>query len=148
MRVLMSIGGPSVFETDQPADEILVGEATWQLTQHAVEYGPARSVPARGFPDDVKAWPAVALSPRSTRRTIPLVGRRRELAILVDTFERVRKSGRAHLLTVLGEPGIGKSRLVDEFVAGLDDDVKVLSGGASDFEEDVTFAPLAEMILR
>ena len=129
-------------------DEILVGETTWQLTQHAVEYGAARSVAARGFPDDVKAWPAVALSPRSTRRTIPLVGRRRELAILVDTFERVRKSGRAHLLTVLGEPGIGKSRLVDEFVAGLDDDVKVLSGSASDFEEDVTFAPLAEMILR
>jgi class 3 adenylate cyclase/tetratricopeptide (TPR) repeat protein len=129
-------------------DEILVGETTWQLTQHAVEYGAARSVAARGFPDDVKAWPAVALSPRSTRRTIPLVGRRSELAILVDTFERVRKSGPAHLLTVLGEPGIGKSRLVDEFVAGLDDEVKILSGGASDFEEDVTFAPLAEMILR
>ena len=128
--------------------EVLVGETTWQLTQHAVEYGPARTVAAKGFRDDAKAWPAVALSPRSTRRTIPLVGRRRELAILVDTFERVRKTGRAHLLTFLGEPGIGKSRLVDEFVAGLDDDVKVLSGGASDFEEDVTFAPLAQMILR
>ena len=52
-------------------DEILVGETTWQLTQHTVEYGAARSVVARGFPDDVKAWPAVTLSPRSTRRTIP-----------------------------------------------------------------------------
>jgi class 3 adenylate cyclase/tetratricopeptide (TPR) repeat protein len=128
--------------------EILVGETTWQLTQHAVEYGPARSVAARGFPEDVKVWPAEALSPRSTRRTIPLVDRRRELALLVDAFARVRDSGRAHLVTILGEPGIGKSRLVDEFIAGLPEDVKVLSGGATDFEEDVTFAPIAEMILR
>src|SRR5207247_60752 len=54
----------------------------------------------------------------------------------------------AHLITILGEPGIGKSRLVDEFIAGLPDGVKVLTGGASDFEEDVTFAPFAEMIMR
>jgi tetratricopeptide (TPR) repeat protein len=128
--------------------EILVGEATWQLTQYAVQYGPARSIAARGFPEEVKAWPTESLSARSTRRTIPLVDRRRELALLVDAFERVRDSGRAHLVTVLGEAGIGKSRLVDEFVSGLPEEVKVLSGGASDFEEDVTFAPVAEMILR
>lgn len=128
--------------------EILVGETTWQLTQHAVGYGPARAVAAKGFGDEIKAWPAETLSARSTRRTIPLVDRRRELALLVDAFERVRETGRAHLVTVLGEPGIGKSRLVDEFVAGLAEDVKVLSGGATDFEEDVTFAPIAEMIMR
>jgi class 3 adenylate cyclase/tetratricopeptide (TPR) repeat protein len=129
-------------------DEILVGQTTWQLTQYEVEYGPARSVAARGFSEELKAWPAEALSVRSTRRTIPLVDRRRELALLVDAFERVRESGRSHLVTILGEPGIGKSRLVDEFVAGLPDGVKVLAGGASDFEEDVTFAPIAEMIMR
>jgi class 3 adenylate cyclase/tetratricopeptide (TPR) repeat protein len=129
-------------------DEILVGETTWQLTQHAVEFGPARSSAARGFAEDVKAWPAEALSARSTRRTIPLVDRRRELKLLVDAFERVRESGRAHLLTILGEPGIGKSRLVDEFLAGLPDGVRVLSGGATEFEEDVTFAPIAEMLMR
>ncbi|MGH2556126.1 MAG: ATP-binding protein [Actinomycetota bacterium] len=128
--------------------EILVGETTWQLTQHAVEFGPARAVAARGFSDDVKAWPVAALTARSGRRTIPLVGRRRELRLLVDTFERVRESGRAHLVTILGEPGIGKSRLVDEFVAGLPEDARVLTGRASEFEEDVTFAPIADMIRR
>jgi class 3 adenylate cyclase/tetratricopeptide (TPR) repeat protein len=129
-------------------DEILVGLTTWQLTQYAVEYGPARSVAARGFPEELRAWPAQALSVRSTRRTIPLVDRRRELALLVDAFERVRESDRSHLVTILGEPGIGKSRLVDEFIAGLPDGVKVLSGGATEFEEDVTFAPIGEMIMR
>jgi class 3 adenylate cyclase/tetratricopeptide (TPR) repeat protein len=128
--------------------EILVGETTWQLTQHAVEFGPSRLVSARGFGDDVKAWPVEALTARSSRRTIPLVDRRHELRLLVDTFERMRESDRAHLVTVLGEPGIGKSRLVEEFVAGLPEEAKVLTGRASEFEEDVTFAPIADMIRR
>ena len=129
-------------------DEILVGETTWQLTQHAVEFGPARSVSARGFPEDAKAWPVSALTARSTRRTIPLVCRRHELRLLVDTFDRARDNGHAHLVTILGEPGIGKSRLVEEFVAGLPEDARVLVGRASEFEEDVTFAPIADMVRR
>jgi tetratricopeptide (TPR) repeat protein len=134
----------------QAADpgQILVGETTWQLTQHAVEFGEQRRVPAKGFGEDVPAWEALAISRRSSRRTIPLVDRRRELAMVSAAFERVRDTSRAHLVTVLGEPGIGKSRLVDEFVAGLPEEVKVLSGAATDFEEDITFAPLAEMVLR
>ncbi len=128
--------------------EILVGDTTWHLAREAVEFGPPRHVVAKGFEGEVTAWPAVALSARSTRRTIPMVDRRRELALLAETFERVRESGRAHLVTMLGEPGIGKTRLVDEFVAGLPEEVKVLTGRASDFDEDVTFAPLADMIRR
>jgi class 3 adenylate cyclase/tetratricopeptide (TPR) repeat protein len=128
--------------------EILVGETTFQLTRYAVEFADVRSFPAKGFAGDVQAWPVRALSARSTRRTIPLVGRRHELRLIRDTFDRLRESSRAHLLTVLGEPGIGKSRLVDEFVAALPDDVRVLSGRAGEFQEDVTFAPIAEMLLR
>ena len=129
-------------------NEILVGETTYQLTQHAVEYGEPRQVPAKGFETDIRAWPAGALSRRSSRRTIPLVDRRRELALLTGAYDRVRDTSRAHLVTILGEAGIGKSRLVEEFLAGLPEEVKILAGGATDFEEDVTFAPLAEMILR
>jgi class 3 adenylate cyclase/tetratricopeptide (TPR) repeat protein len=126
--------------------EVLVGDTTWQLTQRMVEFGPARKIEAKGFEETVMAWPVVAITPRSSRRTIPLVNRRRELTLLIDTFERARDTGRAHLVTILGEPGIGKSRLVEEFLAGLPDDAKVLSGRASEFEEDATFAPIADMI--
>ena len=129
-------------------DEIVVGETTWQLARNSVEFGPARTIEAKGFEEEVTAWPVLELSTRSTRRTIPLVDRRRELALVQETFGRVRESGRAHMMTLLGEAGIGKSRLVDEFVAGLDDDVKVLFGRAAEFSEDVTFAPIAEMIRR
>jgi class 3 adenylate cyclase/tetratricopeptide (TPR) repeat protein len=128
--------------------ETLVGETTKQLTRYAVAFGEARSIAARGFQDDVTAWPVTSLSPRSSRRAIPMVGRRRELAMLSDTFERVRDSRRIHLVTVLGEAGIGKTRLVDEFLAALPEDVKILAGRASEFEEDPAFAPLAEMVRR
>jgi class 3 adenylate cyclase/tetratricopeptide (TPR) repeat protein len=129
-------------------NEVLVGNTAWQLTRQAVEFGPPRRFTAKGFDEEVVAWPVVALTGRSSRRTIPLVDRRRELALMVDAFERARDARRPHLITVLGEPGIGKSRLVDELVAGLREGVKVLTGGASDFEDDVTFAPLAEMLRR
>jgi class 3 adenylate cyclase/tetratricopeptide (TPR) repeat protein len=133
----------------QAADpgEILVGETSYQLTRYAVEFAEPHTITAKGFANEVRAWPVVSLSARSTRRTIPLVGRQHELRLMQDAFDRVRESSRAHLLTVLGEPGIGKTRLVDEFVAGLPDDAKVLAGRTGEFQEDVTFAPIAEMLL-
>ena len=128
--------------------QILVGETTHQLTRHAVAFGPLRTIAARGFDQKVTAWPVESLSSKSVRRTIPMVDRRRELALLMDTFQRIQETKRAHLVTILGEAGVGKSRLVEEFAAGLSEEVKVLTGRAGEFEEDPTFAPIAEMIRR
>jgi class 3 adenylate cyclase/tetratricopeptide (TPR) repeat protein len=129
-------------------NEILVEETTRELTFQSVEFGPAREIPAKGFAQDIRAWPVVALSVRSARRTIPLVGRRRELALLNETFERTRETRRLHLVTILGERGIGKRRLAQEFLSGLPEEATVLTSRASQFEEDVTLAPVAEMIRR
>lgn len=128
--------------------EVLVGETTWQLTRDSVEFDAPRVLRAEGFAEEVMAYSVLSLSSRSSRRTIPLVDRRREISLLADTFARVREMQRPHLFTVLGEAGMGKSRLVDEFVAALPEEARVLVGHASPFEEDVTFAPLAEMIRR
>ena len=128
--------------------EILVGETTRQLTNEAARFGDRREVTAKGFADKVVAWPVVALEPRYSRRTIPMVDRKYELKLLTDAFERVREMGRVHLITLLGEAGIGKSRLVQELLAWLPEEAKVLTGGASILAEDITFAPLAEMVRR
>ncbi|MBI2236968.1 MAG: AAA family ATPase [Actinobacteria bacterium] len=128
--------------------EVLVGETTRQLTMDAVEFGPMREIAAKGFEEEVHAWPILALSTRSSRRTIPLVDRRRELALLTDAFERAQETSRAHMVSLLGEPGIGKSRVAQEFLASLPERAKVLAGRASAFEEDVTLAPIAEMVRR
>ncbi len=145
------VSGPTVnlaARLQQAAEpgEILVGETTRQLTAGSIATGASRPIEAKGFPDPVTVWPVVSLSERSARRTIPLVGRRRELTLLTETLGRARETSRLHLVTLIGEPGIGKSRLVDYFIESLGDDVRVLRGRVSRFEEDAPFAPLADMI--
>jgi class 3 adenylate cyclase/tetratricopeptide (TPR) repeat protein len=138
--------GARLQQTARPG-EVLVGPTTHQLVKDAVEFGEMRMVSVRDSDGEIAAWPVVRLALRSTRSTIPFVDRRRELALLADTSERVRERSRAHLVTLLGEPGIGKTRVVEEFLDGVDGDATVLSGRPSQFEEQVTFWPLGQIIL-
>lgn len=128
--------------------EILAGDTTHMLTSHSVAYGAPRTIRAKGFDDAVRAWPAQTPTSRAARRSLPMVGRRRELALLLDTFERARETGHVHFVTLLGEAGIGKSRLIEAFIESLPDDARVMTGRATEFEEDPTFSALAEMIRR
>jgi class 3 adenylate cyclase/tetratricopeptide (TPR) repeat protein len=127
---------------------VLVSETSYLLSQAQVEYGPMREVEAKGFDDDARAWLVVGLQPGSSRRTIPFVDRKHEIRLLQETFEGARERRRGHLVSLFGEPGIGKSRVAEEFVAALPDEVRVLRGRANPFEEEVTFAPLAEILLH
>src|SRR5438094_2117818 len=72
----------------QAADpgEVLAGETTVQLTRQFVRFGERRRVTAKGFEEEIDAFPVLELAPRSARRTIPIVGRSRELALLTDAF--------------------------------------------------------------
>jgi class 3 adenylate cyclase/tetratricopeptide (TPR) repeat protein len=128
--------------------EILAGDTTHLLGGTSVEFGPMRLIDAKGFEDELPAWPVIGLVAGASRNQVDMVNRLREMALLADTFERVEQAERAHLVTLLGEPGIGKSRVVEEFVDGLGEDVKVLVGRSSPFEEEVTFWPLAQMVYR
>jgi class 3 adenylate cyclase/tetratricopeptide (TPR) repeat protein len=130
--------------------EILAGVTTVELARGLVEFGEPRRIPAKGFEDPVTAWPVVRLleRPQTDRSRIPLVDRRRELSLLHGIFERAASRERAHLVTLLGEPGIGKSRVAEEFVDRLPEGTKVLTGRSSPFEESVTFWPIAQMLYR
>lgn len=128
--------------------EVLMGERTRLLVGDSIELGERRSIEAKGFDAAMPAWQALGAVGPQTRRSISLINRRREMALLADTFERVRVRERAHLVTLLGEPGIGKTRVVEEFLAGLSEGVRVLVGRSSVFEEEVTFWPLAQMVYR
>jgi class 3 adenylate cyclase/tetratricopeptide (TPR) repeat protein len=130
--------------------EILAGETTVQLARGLVEFGEPRRIPVKGFDDPVTARPVVRVleRPKTDRSNVPLVNRRRELSLLSDISDRAASRRRAHLVTLLGEPGIGKSRLAEEFVARLPEGTKVLTGRSSPFEESVTFWPLAQMLYR
>ena len=134
-------------QTAAAPGEVLAGETTVALTTNAVSYGDQRQATAKGFDGDTIAGFAVqTLTPRSARRTIPFVGRSSELAILRESLHRATSTGHPVLVSVLGEPGIGKSRLADELTAIVEDEVPVLVGRARPFTDTATFSPAATIV--
>src|SRR5438094_776418 len=85
-----------------------------------------------GAEERLRAWEVVAVAPGAAglarRLDTPLVGRSSELRLLEDAFARVARERRPHLFTVLGPPGVGKSRLVAELGARVGDRATVLAG--------------------
>ena len=126
----------------QPS-QILAGSTTHALTKDSVSYGRRRRVKARGFDAALDAYPVAGLSTRSARRTIPFVGRTNEQAVLEQSLGLVTSTGRPVLVTVVGEPGIGKSRLADELAAGVGALVAVLRGRPRSTTDSATFSPAA-----
>jgi class 3 adenylate cyclase/tetratricopeptide (TPR) repeat protein len=126
--------------------EILVGRTTRALVQSDVSLGAERRIDAKGFAEPLAASSVEGLSTRSVRRTIPFVGRADELGMLRQAFSRVIATSRPLLFTLVGEPGIGKSRLAAEFIAGLDPEGTVLVGRSHLGADSATFAPAAAMV--
>jgi class 3 adenylate cyclase len=101
-----------------PVGEIVVGEETYRATRGAIRYEPVEPVTAKGKAAPVTAWRALGAASATGERhlsTTPFVGRSREVGLLDATWERVELERRPHLITVLGPPGVGKSRLAAEF---------------------------------
>jgi len=129
-------------------NEILVGAGAQRLAAQAVELESAGMRSILEF-RHTPIWRALSASERSGRPlgflAAPLVGRATELALLTNTFERTVRDRRAHLVTIYGDPGVGKSRLARDFVAGLER-VTVLVGRCLPYGQGVTYWPLAEMV--
>jgi len=101
-----------------PVGEIVVGEETYRATRAAIEYEPLEAVTAKGKTTPIETWRAVAATSAMGQRDLsstPFIGRSREFGLLEATWERVEREHRPHLITVLGPPGVGKSRLAAEF---------------------------------
>ena len=101
-----------------PVGEIIVGKETYRATRAAIEYEPVEPVTAKGKTAPLEAWRALAPTSAMGERDLsstPFVGRNWEVDFLDATWERVERERRPHLITVLGAPGVGKSRLSAEF---------------------------------
>ncbi len=103
-----------------PVNGVLVGESTYRATRHAIDYRDADPVDAKGKTEPVRVWQADAARSRVTTEAVstasPLVGRGRELSVLNELLVRVREESSPQLVTLVGVPGIGKSRLVHELM--------------------------------
>lgn len=77
---------------------------------------------------------------------LPLVGRKVELDALQVTFDGTRRDGNPHLIVIIGDPGVGKSRLIQEFMASLGDAARVVAGRCVPYETGVALAPLRDVL--
>ena len=128
--------------------EVILGPDAERLTRGTVVATPLGAQAARGFPAGVKAFRVVSVSEESGRRlvlSVPFVGREEELELLHNTFARAVRDKRAHLVTVYGGAGVGKSRLAREFMAGVERST-ILAGRCLPYGEGVTYWAVAEMV--
>jgi class 3 adenylate cyclase/tetratricopeptide (TPR) repeat protein len=134
-------------EQAAPAGTVLVGEATWSLVAHAARGQLVAPVVAKGKSEPLVAWRLDGVDPRAgghrRRLDLPMVARESELALLRVVVQRTAQLQRPHLVTVLGQPGIGKSRLVAE-LPRLGSDLTVLTGQCRATATASSLEPLLE----
>jgi class 3 adenylate cyclase/tetratricopeptide (TPR) repeat protein len=137
-----------------PVNGILVGEATYRATAERIDYQEHPPVDAKGKDQPVPVWEALAARARfgvdlAPETRTPLVGRTRELDQLVESLARVREQGSPELVTLVGVPGIGKSRLIGELFRSVEQGGVLTywrQGRSLPYGEGVSYWALAEMV--
>jgi class 3 adenylate cyclase/tetratricopeptide (TPR) repeat protein len=135
-----------------PVNGILVDETTYRATRDRIGYREAEAVAAKGKAEPVPVWEATEARARFGVDVIQtgaaLVGRERELELLTGALVRARHERAPQLVTLVGVPGIGKSRLVHELSQAVEADPELIhwrQGRSLPYGEGVTYWALAEM---
>lgn len=134
-----------------PSGSVLVGEETRRATRRVVEYRELPPLTLKGKEQPVPAWEALAAAHAPQARplgTAPLFGRDEELGLLSGIWLKVVREARPHLVTVLGDPGLGKSRLIAEFERRVlsASDATVLHGRCLPYGEALGYWALASVL--
>jgi class 3 adenylate cyclase/tetratricopeptide (TPR) repeat protein len=141
-------------EEATPDGTILVGEATYRATRDVIEYGERREIDAKGKRAPVPAWQAVrarSIVPAASGRApqTPLVGREEELTLILNTLGRSRRHQTVQVVTLIGAPGIGKSRLAWELQQAVEREperIRWHRGRCLPYGEGVTYWALEEIV--
>ena len=128
--------------------EVLLGGETLRLVKHAVEVEPIPPLALKGKAEPVPAFRllgVIAGVPEAVRQTVPMVGRERQQNLLDDAFANVVGERSCHLFTILGTAGVGKSRLVSEFLASLDG-ATMIGGRCLSYGEGISYWPVTSAV--
>jgi len=132
-----------------PVDGVLVGEQTYRATRHAFEYRQAEPVEAKGKSKPVPVWEVVGAKDGAGPRPLTelgLVGREAEVERLLDFCEEMLARPQPAAATVLGAPGIGKSRLLSELIERLRGRCNIYVGRCLSYGEGITYWPVEEVL--
>ncbi|MDP9329254.1 MAG: AAA family ATPase [Actinomycetota bacterium] len=141
-------------QTAAPVNGIVVGSATYRSTRHVITYRELPAVQAKGKAEPIPIWEAVEGTSRfgvdvEHHAHTQLVGRERELSVLRDALDRARQERIPQLVTLVGVPGMGKSRLVYELSRIADADPELITwrqGRCIAYGDGVAFWALAEVV--
>jgi class 3 adenylate cyclase len=136
-------------EQAAPPDGVLLGETTYALVARAVEVEPLAPMLVKGKTLPVQAYRLLGIRAdmaHAPMRATPFVGRDDELAILEAAVDRLRSSGAAARLLVVGDAGVGKSRLVETTLDRAGGNVQVLPIRCLPYGEDITYFPLGQLV--
>ena len=131
---------------------VTVGESTYRATRETIVYERLEPLSLKGKEEPVPAWEAVAAKAEPRRKALrsetELIGRAEESQLLISMVERVEREGRPHLVTVLGQAGVGKSRLLRELIDALEamDDPPTIRRGQSAPYAGVSYLALVEVL--
>jgi class 3 adenylate cyclase/tetratricopeptide (TPR) repeat protein len=135
-------------EQAAPANEVLIGELTYELVRGLVDVEAVEPLELKGKAQRVAAYRLVEVGAATERDRdeSPLVGRDRELAILEQSLADAYVTQRCRLVTVVGAAGVGKSRLIHEFLAEHESDALTLRGRCLSYGDAITFWPIVEAV--
>jgi class 3 adenylate cyclase/tetratricopeptide (TPR) repeat protein len=135
-------------QSSAPVDGIVVGEATYRATAHAIEYRKTDPIQAKGKTEPIPVWEVVGekAAPQRPAVRTQLVGRSAELEFLAGLWDRVLDERRPQLVTVLGAPGIGKTRLLVALCEHVERGAAVHWGRCLSYGEGMTYWPIAEIL--
>jgi class 3 adenylate cyclase/tetratricopeptide (TPR) repeat protein len=130
--------------------EILLGDSTYGLVRDAVSVEPAGRLELKGKAEPQPAWRLLEVSPEgpgiARRLDSPIVGRDDELALLREAFDRAAAEPACRLVSVIGTPGVGKTRLSTEFISWLRGRATLLHGRCLPYGDGITYWPVAEVL--
>jgi predicted ATPase/class 3 adenylate cyclase len=150
-----SVNTASRLQSIAASGTVLVDDVTRRASEAAIAYEDAGTHQLKGREAPVHAWTALRVvagtggAKRGAGLEAPLVGRNRELALIIESFEASDREGCARIITVVGEAGSGKSRLLWEFekyTDGIERSVRWHTGRCLSYGEGVAYWALAEMI--
>ena len=132
-----------------PINGILVGELTYAATRDAIDYRDAEPIAAKGKSEPVRVWEAVEVKEEAhmpAADAVTFVGRDREASVLTDVWSTAIAERRPGLVTIVGPPGIGKSRLLAEFARRAGEDGRVHWGRCLPYGEGITYWPVTDVV--
>ena len=136
-------------EQAAPTNEIIIGDLTYRLVRHAVEVEPLEPLELKGKADRVAAYRLLAVRDLGSAGPLdptPMVGRRLEMGRLREAFGAAAEGRVLRTVTVIGDAGVGKSRLIREFLASIQEDAYIVHGRCLAYGQGITFWPLVEIV--